>query len=238
MRARTVAAGALAVLVLATGCGASGGSGGSSASTPAGNGVASKSAQEILAAATTAAKAQSSVHIAGVDTTGTDKTELDLSLAKGVGATGTITMGGNKIQLITTTDSVYMKADKAFWTQFGSAAAAAVIGDRWVKASSTNASFKDLASLGDFASSLDQYLKPTSTITKGEEKTVDGVPAIGLTDGEGTLWVATSGDPLPVRIEPKATGNGGMAFTAWGAPVTITPPAAKDTLDLSAISGS
>lgn len=114
MRARTVAAGALAVLVLATGCGASGGSGGSSASTPAGNGVASKSAQEILAAATTAAKAQSSVHIAGVDTTGTDKTELDLSLAKGVGATGTITMGGNKIQLITTTDSVYMKADKAF----------------------------------------------------------------------------------------------------------------------------
>lgn len=235
---RTAVAAGLAVLLLTTGCGASSGerTTGSASASSSSNGVAAKSADEILAAATAAAKQQSSVHVVGAQTSGTDTTKLDLTLVRDKGATGTISMGGNEIQLITVGGSVYMKADKKFWTQFGSAAAAAVIGDRWVKASATNSSFADLASLGDFTSSLGSFLKPTSTLTKGEEKTVDGTPAIGLVDGSGTLWVATDGEPLPIKIQPKA-GTDGMTFSDWGADVTITPPAEKDTLDLSKLTG-
>ena len=61
------------------------------------------------------------------------------------------------------------------------------------------------------------------SITKGATKTIAGQPALGLVDTDGsTLWVATTGDPLPILISSPASDSaspegtsGGLAFSDW-----------------------
>ncbi|HEY6799482.1 MAG TPA: hypothetical protein VI121_02480 [Agromyces sp.] len=59
----------------------------------------------------------------------------------------------------------------------------------------------------------------------GEESTVSLV--IGSAEGPvGTMTVQRSGAPLPTGfIAGDASGDGGFAFSAWGEPVEIAPPA-------------
>jgi hypothetical protein len=235
VRPAKVLATAIAVLVLVTACGSSGGGGSASSPSASSNGVAALSAQEILDKASAAAKAQKSVYVKGSGTSGADSVAVDLKLRNGGGAVGSITTGGATIQLISTGTTVYIKADKAFWTSFGNDAAAQVIGDRWVKAPATDASFKDLASMGDFTAAIESFLSPSGTLTKGSEKTIDGTAAVGVQSSNGTLWVATTGDPLPIKIE--SSGSGGLTFADWGAVVDVTAPADADTLDLAKLAG-
>ena len=48
--------------------------------------------------------------------------------------------------------------------------------------------------------------KPEGDVTKGDTKTIDGTPAIGLVDskGGGKLYVATTGEPVPLSIEDSS----------------------------------
>ena len=227
---------AVAVLSL-TACGGTAATGSASTSAaPSSNGVSALTADQILEKATTAAKAQSSVHISGKGTSGGTALALDMKMRKGGGGYGSITLGTDTLQMVTTGSEVYIKGDKAFWTSQGSAATAAVIGDRWVKAAASDASFAALAQLGDFGTGLDNFLKPDSAITKGDESTVNGTKAIALVSTSGKLWVATTGDPLPVQIDTGTAGEA-LVFSDWGAKVDVPVPADKDTLDLSKISG-
>jgi hypothetical protein len=201
------------------------------------NGIASLTVAQILDKSATAAKAQNSVHISGKGTNSGQAFAIDMTLSKGSGGKGTITIDSDTLTLVNTGSTVYIKADKAYWTKYANATAAAVIGDRWVKAPASDASYTDLASLADFGKSIDSYLKPTGTPTKGSEKTVAGQPALGLVDSDGgTLWIATTGDPLPILIESSGSSGGGLAFADWNKPVDITAPADSDTLDLAKLS--
>jgi hypothetical protein len=224
---------AVAVLALA-GCGNS--SATTSPATPSSNGVSDLTADQILAKTGAAAKEQSSVHVAGKGSSGGTSLALDLKLRKGGGGVGTITLGTNPIQIITTGTDVYIKADKSFWASQGNGSAATVIGDRWVKASATTSSFASLAQLGDFSTAIDTFLKPDSAITKGDVGTASGIPAIALVSTSGKLWVATTGSPLPVQIDSGTAGDA-LKFTDWGATVDVPVPAEKDVLDLSKLSG-
>jgi hypothetical protein len=240
MRVTTVVAAGLVVGVALSGCGGSssgGGSGATSAPSASSNGIASMSVPEILDKTATAAKAQKSVHISGKGTNSGQAFAIDMTLRNGGGGKGSITIDSDTLNVINTGSTVYIKADKAYWTKYANATAAAVIGDRWVKAPASDASYADLASLADFMKSIESYLKPTGTPTKGAEKTVAGQPALGLVDSDGgTLWIATTGDPLPVLIESSSSGGGGLAFADWNKTVDITPPADADTLDLGSLS--
>ena len=83
----------LAALTLAalTGCGKSGSSG---------NGIASKSAEEIVSESKAAANAAGSVHVLGSLTSGGAPVKLDLNLVAGKGAQGEISQNGASFKLI------------------------------------------------------------------------------------------------------------------------------------------
>ena len=56
---------------------------------------------------------------------------------------------------------------------------------------------------------------------------------VGLTDQTqgGTLYVATSGKPYPVKLAKGGAGGGTLTFDRWNQPVSITPPA--NAIDLA-----
>jgi hypothetical protein len=234
MRVAPFVATGLVVGLALSGCSSSSGGGSTSSASASSNGIASMTAAQVLDKASAAAKAQKSVHISGKGTNSGQSFSIDMRLSNGGVGTGSITIDSDTLTVLNTGSTVYIKADKAYWTKYASAAAASAIGDRWVKAPASDASYAGLASLADYSTSLDGYLSPTGTPTKGQEKTVAGQPALGLVDTDGgTLWVATTGDPLPLLIEGNGSSGGGMSFSDWNTTVQATEPAAADTVDLS-----
>jgi hypothetical protein len=229
---------AFSAALLLAGCGGSSGSTASSSPSASSNGVADLTADEILAKATAAAKAQTSVHVSGTGVAGADSVALDLQLAKGKGGFGTITLSGDSLKIVSDGTTVYFKGDKNFWTNQASAQAATLIGDRWLKAPVTNQSFASLAQFADFDSTVTGILKPDGAVTKGTTKDIAGTPAVELKSGSGSLWIATTGEPLPLQI---STGKAGeeLSFTNWGGTIDVTSqiPAEKDTIDLSQLGG-
>lgn len=242
MRLAPVLAASLVVGLAVSGCGSSSGGGGTTASassSASSNGIESMTAAQILEASKAAAAKQSSVHIAGKGRSSGTTFSIDMSMVKGVGGAGTITMDGANFQVVTTPSTLYFKADQAFWTKSGAGAMASVIGDKWVKVPSTDKSFGQLATLADFTTSVGQYLKPTGTPSKGPTKTIAGQPAISLVDSDGgSLWIATTGDPLPLLIESTSSASasgdgGGLTFSEWNQVKPPTVPDDADVLDLS-----
>lgn len=227
---KALAAAALAIgaLLTVSACGST-----STSTEAASNGVADKTAAQILSAAQAAAQAQSSVHMVGTITQGATEMTIDMRVQKGGKATGTLVLAGATLDLVTTGTTVYIKGDKAFWDAQAGAGAYDLIGEKWVSSTSG----KDLASFRnytDFATALTRMLTPSGTVATTDASTVDGQAVIGIQDGDkGTLWVATTGEPLPVKIDGGS--EGGVAFTEWSVPVTITEPAPADILDPSAI---
>jgi hypothetical protein len=229
---------AVSAAVLLAGCGGSSASSAASSTAASGNGVADKTADEILAATTTAAKAESSVHVSGKGTSGGQTMGIDLQLSKGKGGFGSITLAGDTLQIVSDGTTVYFKGDKAFWTNQANAQAATLIGDRWLKAPASNTSFASLAQFADFDTAVGQFIKPDGAITKGDQKSVNGTPALALVSTSGSLWVATTGAPLPLQISNGKPGEE-LTFADWGTAVDVTGqvPTAKDTVDLSKLGG-
>jgi len=236
---RLMSAVAVSAALLLAGCGGSSSSGASSSSPSASsNGVADLTADQILAKSTAAAKAQSSVHVSGKGSSGAQSLALDLQLAKGKGGYGTITFGTDKLSIVSDGTTVYFKGDKNFWTNQASAQAATDIGDRWLKAPVSNQSFASLAQFADFDTAVGQFIKPDGAITKGDQKDISGQPAIALKSTNGSLWVATTGEPLPLQISDGKPGEE-LTFADWGKAIDVKSqiPAEKDTIDLSKLGG-
>jgi hypothetical protein len=245
---RLLAAVPAAFVLLAAGCGedTTAGRGSlaptSSGSSAAGQGVAALSADEILKKATAALQAAGSVRIKGEGGTGSERFAIDLRYA-GANSTGTLGVSGQTIELRKLGQTVYLKGSREFWTSNGGEAAAQLLTGKWLKTPLSDKRFSGLYQLTDLREAAKGILDPDGTITKGTEKTVNGVPCIGLVssgkDG-GTLWVATTGEPYPVRIEPNPGSGeqGALDFTGYGESVTVEPPPADQVVDVSKLPGN
>jgi hypothetical protein len=193
------------------------------------NGVAAKSANDILTAAKSAVHKAGTVHIvgSGSDSTGHFAIDMRVDVAKD-NAIGSFTSGAATVQIIRTGSTAYVKAPASFYTAQGAPAASAQqFADKWVKVPSTSPGFANLTGL----SNIDQILAPASTITKGSKSTVDGNAVIALIDEEGTLYVSTTGDPVPRELVPKAgsSSSGKLVFTDFGASVDAKAPSGAIT---------
>jgi hypothetical protein len=208
------------VLALATlvGCG------GSSSS---GSGLASKSPSEIVAAAQTAADSASSVHVAGSIVNGHTPITLDMELASGTGGRGRLSENGVSFELIEVGGYVYIKGSQAFYSHVAGAAAAQLLQGKWLKASASNRTFASLTSLTDLRKLLDSTLASHGALTKGATSTVEGQQAVAIKDATrgGTLYVATTGTPYPLRLAKGGNSGGEIAFNRWNKPVTLKAPA-------------
>jgi hypothetical protein len=225
VRRRASSAACLALSVsLLVGCG-----GGSSSD----NGVTSKSADQIVNAARTAADSASSVHVSGSIVTGGAPVTLDLTLAAGKGATGEISENGLKFKLIMTGNTVYISGSPEVYRRLGGAAAVQLLAGKWLKAPATGGEFASFGSLANMRTLIDSTLASHGTLAKGSTTTIAGQSAIAVTDTTkgGTLYVATKGQPYPLQIAKTGSESGKITFDRWNQPVTITPPA--NSVDLS-----
>jgi hypothetical protein len=98
------AAAAIAAVAVLAGCGSTGT-----------NGVAKKGAGSIVATAEDALLNATSVHIQGQFTSGSQPVALDLRLEKDKGASGTVTIGNEVIELLRVGPDVYVKGDAEFY---------------------------------------------------------------------------------------------------------------------------
>ncbi len=130
MRSRLSTAGVCGLLLslllaLLSGCGSS---------SPSGNGLASKSPTEIVAAAKLAAAGAASAHVAGSIVDEGKPISLDMELVAGKGGQGKLTLEGLSINLVQVNGAVYMNGSTAFYKHVAGAAAAQLLQGKWLKA--------------------------------------------------------------------------------------------------------
>jgi hypothetical protein len=219
-----------ALAVLAAGCGSSG---------PKSNGVADKSAQEIVTTALAAAKAASSVHVTGTINTGA-KAKVDLYLVRNVGGKGSITTNGSTFELVSVGGKVYVKADATALQQLGGsavpAAAAQLLAGKWFVVPSSIPQLSSVSSLTDIGKLFGAALNNSGNLTKGDETKINGQKAIGVTSSskDGTLYVATTGTAYPLQIA-GSKNQGSVNFTDWDSAVDVKAP--PNPVDLSKLVG-
>jgi hypothetical protein len=214
---------ALPALVALAGCGGS----------SSGNGVASKSAQQIVDESRAAADGASTVRVHGSLHSGGSLVKLDLKLAAGKGATGEISQNGASFKLILDGGTAYISGSPAFYRNLGGSAAAQLFDGKWLKASATSGEFASFSQLADMRKLIDTTLAGHGTLAKGSTATIDGQPAIAVADTtkSGTLYVATTGKPYPIELSKGGSESGKITFDQWDRPVAIAAPA--NSVDLS-----
>jgi len=214
------------------------GSAAPSASAPAGNGVKALGADEILESAKAALKRTKSFRAKGsIDDNG-QQIEIDLE-ESGSDFVASMTMGKAKVELLAVAGKKYLRPNEQFLAVATDAkqgkALAQAVGGRWIAGAEKDQSFAELFAIG----SIDELLKPTGALSKGEEKEVGGVPAIGLKDAgdpDSMLYIATTGEPYPLRLAGK--GGSAVVLSAFGEAFTdITKPAANQIVDMSKLGG-
>jgi hypothetical protein len=198
---------------------------GCGSSSPAGNGIASKSPAAIVAAAKAAADGAASVHISGAIVEGTPLS-LDMQLLAGKGGRGRITQNGISFDLITLGGTVYIKGSPAFYREIGGPAAAQLFQGKWLKAPATSGQFAPISALTDLRKIIDTTLASHGTLAKGASKTVGGQKVLAVNDlaKGGVLYVAATGKPFPVEIARGGANGGHIVFDRWNQAVTISPP--------------
>jgi hypothetical protein len=209
------------------------------AATPTPAGVAGLDAKAIFARTKAAAFAADSVRLRGSFADSGETTVIDVQLTR-TGGQGTFTVGGKPLSITVIGKVVYLQLSEKFIRAEGKAnkdsaadinATVRVLKGKWIKLSKPGGDFDDLIRLTTRDSFFADILRPSGKLTKTPQKTVDGVPSIGLSDGEGTLWVDTV-TARPVRLETPSDGAGeALRFSDYNRlKAPKVPPAAK-TLD-------
>ncbi|HEY2355667.1 MAG TPA: hypothetical protein VGH79_12295 [Gaiellaceae bacterium] len=227
-----VATTVVAAVLLAAGCG-----GGSS---PHGNGEATKSADQVLADAVKATDSASSLRMTGDVSSTHGPIGIDYSIARGKGGEGSLTLGGDKAQLIVVGHDGYLKAGPGGWNQLagtGGAMIAQRLRGRWLKFPVDNPQFQPIVGFTDPKALVHQQMEPTSDSvpTNAGVKTYKGMRVVEIRDAVhgGKLYVAADGPAYPVALVGSVGGT--IAFDRWNQPVS--PKAPTNVVDLSQLAG-
>jgi hypothetical protein len=197
-----------------------------------GNGVASKSANQIVSSALAAIDGAKSAHIAGSVVSGSTPISLNLHLVSGQGGKGSMSEGGLSFKIEVIGREVYINGSPAFWRHFGGAAAATVFQGKWLKAPASG-QFASLAQLSNLHALLGTVLSTHGALTKTGTTSVNGQSAVGIRDSTqgGTLYVATTGKPYPLEILKSGGQGGRIVLNEFDTPVSLTPP--TNAIDIS-----
>jgi hypothetical protein len=206
---------AVVLAVLLAGCGASD------------NGVASKPADQILAATRTAAQSASSVHVvAGSKITHGGSLTLDASLAKNQ-AHAQISVLGMTYEVIRDGDTLYVKGNRVFAARLGAVLGVKIPANQWLTGP-TKGVLAQTGGFTDIERELPAILSGSGPVSKGAKIKINGQPAITLKETRklytGVLYVATTGQPYPIKLIKTGRETGQTTFTGWNHPVTVTAP--------------
>ena len=196
------------------------------------NGVASKTAPEILAATRAAAQSASSVHVNSESGIGITKSALDAALGTQQGHTR-LSFAGLRIEEIRTGSTLYVKGNRVLDARLESTLGVKIPSGVWLKG--TVGGPLPGTALTSITKELPVILSSPGQLTKGPTTTIDGKPAIELKQTTplytGTLYVATTGKPYPILLRKTGRETGEITFTGWNDPITVSAPA--NALDIS-----
>ena len=206
-------------------------------SSPSGNGLASKTPEQIVAAARSAAEGAATVHMSGSMLSAGKPISLDMELVAGKGGKGRIVVDGLGVDLIAAERAVYVSGNTALYTSIAGPTAARVLQGRWLKVPPKSPSYAPLNSLASIEGLVDATLVDHGSLVAAPARTVGGVPAVGVSDPAkgATLYVAATGAPYPLEIVKPAGGPGRIVFDRWNQPVTLKVPA--DPINIEQLSG-
>jgi hypothetical protein len=199
------------------------------ASAASDNGVASKSANSIVAAASAATAGAKTFTYGGTTQQGGSSTNFKVSVSSAGKGTGTITISGQPVKLVKIGNTVYFSSTKAFWDKSAGAGAGSLFGTRWVAVPSTDSDFAGINSLLDSSQVAAQFSDTSgTTFAKGKTSTINGQKVIAITGKDsadssgGTVYVATTGKPYIVKVSGGGTS---LTFSNYNKPVNpSTPP--------------
>lgn len=221
-RARTVAAGgAILAPVAAALTLAACGSGHSSSSNGHGNGVAVKPPARIVAAAQAALRSAHGFVAAGTLRQGGQAARLRVVDDGPSKLQVQISQSGTSADIIALPGAGYVRGNQAFWSAHGGAQAA-TLANRWIELPAS-ASQQLTAGFGEFRpSTLARCLgENLGRLSRGGTTTVDGRSAVvvrqaGNVPGSspGTIAVATTGPPYPLRVTSTGPTRAGGKIDA------------------------
>jgi hypothetical protein len=217
--------------VLLTGCGGS-------KKESASNGEASKSPTQVLADAKAAATNADSVHVAGSIVSGGTPIKLDLSMARGKGAKGSMSTNGLSFNLVRVGDTVYIQGSDEFYKHFAGAAVAQLLHGKWLKASASTGQLKSLAPLTNIGALFTGVSTHHGKLASEGTTTYHGqkVAEVRDTSDNSKLYVAATGKPYPVAIVGAKQGQSGtVTFDDWNSHVSLSVP--KNAIDISQLGG-
>ncbi len=230
MRARRlIAIGSAALVSLAlVGCGGS-----------SRHGIAARTPDAIVAEAMRAVDGVHSLRVTGAidDGSHANRIRLDLRLVNGRGATGELSEHGLAFRLVSVGGVAYVNGSAGFWSQFGGPAAVSRLHGRWLRAPADHGDFASFQSLTDVHRLLKDLLAGHGALTRGNESVVDGVKVIAVHDvaDDGTLFVAATGTPYPIRIADGSAVGARIDFSEFNRPVALRPPTAS--VDIASLQG-
>jgi hypothetical protein len=230
----------VAAIALLSGCGSGGETeprAKANSTKPSPKPLAGLTAQQILDKSKAAAVASGSVHVSG----DSDGITMDLRATKAGDGKGTMSYGAGgvdgTVELLVRDGQLYVKGDKRFWTKNANKAVAQILTGKWLMDDKLDPQFGDLAEILDLDKFLEEGLKPEGTISIAKGRDVGGQATVGLLDtsakggNEGTLYIADADKPFPL-LAVNAKGEE-MAFSEWGASVTVAAPPEDLVIDIA-----
>lgn len=188
----------------------------------ASNGIESKSAAQIVAAATRAGAAAKTVHVSA----SLGALKFDLDIVAGKGGKGTMVQNGVSFDLVRIGKLAFFRGSDKFWRQFGGTAAVQLFHGKWMRAPSTKGDLASLTPLTNLGALIRQSLGSHGKLVKGKTSTFHGQHVVAVKDVSkgGTLYVATDGAPYPVALT-NSKEHGVITFDHWNASVSLSAPA-------------
>jgi hypothetical protein len=176
----------------------------------------------VAQAAEAAFKAAKTVHVRGTFLADGRTEKFDLRY-EGGSTSGTFTVNGATIQMVTVGDTAYLKADKRGWAAMGNPPdTQGLLANKWVKSGSARDMLTPF-SLATFASEL-----TAEEFTHGgtvAQSTLVGQNVVVVTyPDDSRLYVANTGPAYPLRFDAAGSVGGRRDFSQYGAAFHITAP--------------
>lgn len=245
LRKNAVAAVMVSALALTgvAACGSDDGSGGGGGGGEAG-GLEDKSIKEIEKQSMKAMKAADSMSMDAEFASDGQKMAMELSLSKAGDCTGTIAMQGASAEVLRVDGKSYMKPDQKFWELNAGpeqgAAAARVVGDRWVETSAED-DFGEFCDLNKFLDEMDGD-DDGGKSNKAGTTTVAGQDALIIEEKDGeetnTGYIATEGEAYILKVDTKGGDQPGtVTFSDFNKPVDVEAPGPGEVVDPAELGG-
>jgi len=210
---------------LAGGAGAGGaGTGSSTAPSDPAAAYAAEPMSQIQKDAETAWDQMTSVHFSGSAKVAGKLAQMELSMSRKGACTGTMTIGGGHVKILSNGTHAYLNGDAGFYRAVIGAAADGsgidAVAGKWVTGFPM-AMAKQMCPAGQMFGLADKgSINDEGTATPGTP--VGGVPTVDVSDGRMQVVVAAT---APHYILSVTEGAQHFTFSAFNRPVTVTPPA-------------